>query len=379
MKELNKLINEEHKYLLRNMWKTDKRFFKEMFSSIMRERTTIMNKLWVWKYKNTNKMTEKIKHFFEKDSFKDFPLKVEKRCFSMVWEIRKNTYIVLDEVDIAKQYSKKLEWLSKIRDWSTWNTVFWYMYHWVCINWIPVILEYEDLVNRFKAEYFWELIERIEKHVKWKWIYVLDAWYDIASYIDFLNDNVNRYIVRAKKNRIYLDIKTNKYLKLKDFKDWIHKVRISTVKEPIYLYVKTNPKYNEPMRILSNSKKMDVEEYSERREIECLFKTMKQEFELEKLQASSLVVFKNIVATIQLAMALSKTIYKQNNSFRDNQKYILSNRFTSRFKRFTKSLGITMNSNSIVKFISYCLQRIYKLPKNNANKNNRVLPQLSLF
>ena len=133
------------------------------------------------------------------------------------------------------------------------------------------------------------------------------------------------------------------------------------------------------MRILSNSKKMDVEEYSERREIECLFKTMKQEFELEKLQASSLVVFKNIVATIQLAMALSKTIYKQNNSFRDNQKYILSNRFTSRFKRFTKSLGITMNSNSIVKFISYCLQRIYKLPKNNVNKNNRVLPQLSLF
>jgi hypothetical protein len=29
-------------------------------------------------------MSEKIKHFFEKDSFKDFNLKVEKRCFSLV-------------------------------------------------------------------------------------------------------------------------------------------------------------------------------------------------------------------------------------------------------------------------------------------------------
>ena len=110
---------------------------------------------------------------------------------------------------------------------------------------------------------------------------------------------------------------------------------------------------------------------------------MKQEFELEKIQTSSLIVFKNMVASIQLAMALSRTVYNQTNSFKDVSKIVLSNRFISRFKRHSQSLWLTMNWNSIVKFISYCLQKLYKIPKNkprnNINKNNRISPQLSLF
>jgi len=383
MKELQKIMNTELWYLMRNECKTDKRFFLEFFRDIISLRTTIMSKLWFLKYKYPKKMSEKIKHFFEKDSFKDFNLKVEKRCFSMLWEIKKNDYIVFDEVDIAKSRSKKLENLTKIRDWSTWNIVSWYMYHWVSISWIPVILEYEDLTNKFKSEYFWKLVDKVELYAKWKWIYVFDAWYDIASYIDFLNIKVSKWIIRAKRNRIYFDLKTNKSLKLKEFKDWIHKVRIKWVKKAVYLHIKSNSKYSEPMRILSNSRKTDVEEYKQRREIETIFKTMKQEFELEKLQASSLIVFKNFVATIQLATALTKVIYKQNNSFIQNQRFILSPRFTSRFKNYTRSIWLTMNSNSIVKFISYCLTKIYKIPKNEKNilhdKKSWVSAQLSLF
>jgi len=92
------------------------------------------------------------------------------------------------------------------------------------------------------------------------------------------------------------------------------------------------------MRILSNSKEINISEYSKRWEIESIFKTMKQEFELEKIQTSSLIVLKNIVACICLAMALSKTVYNQTNSFKDVSKVILSNRFISRFKRHSKSL-----------------------------------------
>jgi len=315
MQEIQKIINKELWYLMKNDWKTDKKFLWEFFTNIMTFRTTIMNKLWTLKYKNPNKMSEKIKHFFEKESFKDFTLKVEKRCFSMLWEIKKNDYIAFDEVDISKQYSKKLEKLAKVRDWSTWNIVSWYLYHWVSVKWIPVIIEYQDLENKFKSEYFWKLVEKVEKYAKWKWIYVFDAWYDIASYIGFLNEKVNNWIIRAKKNRIYFDLKTNKELKLKEFKDWIHKVKIKWVKKAVYLHIKSNPKFPEPIRILSSSRKTSVDEYKNRREIETIFKTMKQEFQLEKLQASSLIVFKNFVATIQLAMALTKTIYRQNNSF----------------------------------------------------------------
>ncbi len=110
---------------------------------------------------------------------------------------------------------------------------------------------------------------------------------------------------------------------------------------------------------------------------------MKQEFELEKLQAMSLIVFKNFVATIQLAIALTKTIYNQTNSFKTNQRFILSKRFTSRFKKYTQHIWLTMNSNSIVKFISYCLQRLYKIPKKllkiTNTRNNRFSAQLSIF
>ena len=379
MQEIQKIINKELWYLMKNDWKTDKKFLWEFFTNIMTFRTTIMNKLWTLKYKNPNKMSEKIKHFFEKESFKDFTLKVEKRCFSMLWEIKKNDYIAFDEVDISKQYSKKLEKLAKVRDWSTWNIVSWYLYHWVSVKWIPVILEYQDLENKFKSEYFWKLVEKVEKYAKWKWIYVFDAWYDIASYIGFLNEKVNNWIIRAKKNRIYFDLKTNKELKLKEFKDWIHKVKIKWVKKAVYLHIKSNPKFPEPIRILSSSRKTSVDEYKNRREIETIFKTMKQEFQLEKLQASSLIVFKNFVATIQLAMALTKTIYRQNNSFLESQRFILSPKFKSRFKKYTKSMWITMNSNSIVKFISYCLIKLYRLPKIEGNKNSWVSAQLSLF
>lgn len=383
MKEIQWLINQENGYLLRQMWKCDKRFFKDFFWSIMSHRTTIMKKLSLMKYEKIDKITEKIKHFFEKESFKNFPEKIEKRCFSMVWKIKSNDYICIDEVDIAKPYAKKMEWLKKVRDWSTWNIVNWYMFHWVSIRWIPVILEYEDLFNKFKSEYFWKIIDRILSYTKWIWTFVLDAGYDISSYIDFLNKKVANYIIRAKKDRYYTIVKTGKKLKLKEFRDWIYKVKIENVENYLYLHIKTNNGYDEPIRILSNSKDINTEEYAKRWEIEAIFKTMKQEFQMEKIQTSSLQVLKSIVASIQLAVAISRVIYNQNNSFKDSSKIVLSNRFGSRFHKFTKSLWITMNSNSIIKFISYCLWKLYKTPKckpqNNTNKNNRVLAQLSLF
>jgi hypothetical protein len=43
---------------------------------------------------------------------------------------------------------------------------------------------------------------------------------------------------------------------------------------------------------------------------------MKQEFEMEKIQASNLQVLNNIVAIIQLAVAISSSIYKVTSDFK---------------------------------------------------------------
>jgi hypothetical protein len=135
----------------------------------------------------------------------------------------------MDEVDIAKPSAKLMEWIAKVRDWSTWNIVNWFIFHWVSIKNIPVIIQQEDLTNKFKAEYFSIIIERMIKYTKSKWIYVLDTLYNIASYLDFLNNKWVKYIIRAKKNRWYFDVKSNKKLKLKEFTDWTYEVKIVAI------------------------------------------------------------------------------------------------------------------------------------------------------
>lgn len=63
------------------------------------------------------------------------------------------------------------------------------------------------------------------------------------------------------------------------------------------------------MRIYSNTPDRDILEYKKRWDIECIFKTMKQEYQMEKVQASSLQVIENIVATIQMAVAIAHQLY----------------------------------------------------------------------
>jgi hypothetical protein len=55
-----------------------------------------------------------------------------------------------------------------------------------------------------------------------------------------MNDKWLNYIIRAKKERWYLNLEDNKRMKLKDFKDGKYKVKIEKVKEPVYLHIKTN-------------------------------------------------------------------------------------------------------------------------------------------
>jgi len=380
---LEKALNSQYKYLLKGMWKWDKSFFKDFFPALLKNKTTIMRKLSLNKVKNTKKICERNSYFLAKESFAPLPMKIEKRCMSLVWEVTDNDYICIDEVDIAKPTAKLMEWIAKVRDWSTWNIVNWFIFHWVSIKNIPVIIQQEDLTNKFKAEYFWKIIERMIKYTKWKWIYVLDALYDIASYLDFLNNKWVKYIIRAKKNRWYYDVKNNKKLKLKDFKDGTYEVKIVNVEKTVFLHIKTNKNFPEPIRILSNSKNTNTEEYKKRWEIETIFKTMKQEFKMEKIQASSLQVLNNIVAIIQLAVALSSSIYKVTSWFKWTTFFGCGKIFTTRFQKYAKHEALTMNKNSIIWFISSIIQGMYKnwvrSRKIIVTKNHWVKAQLSLL
>jgi hypothetical protein len=78
------LINKEYQYLLRGMSIWDKNFFQDFFSSLFIKKTTIMSKLSNNTVKNSEKISERNSYFLEKESFSDFPVRIEKRCFSLV-------------------------------------------------------------------------------------------------------------------------------------------------------------------------------------------------------------------------------------------------------------------------------------------------------
>lgn len=380
---LESAINSQYKYLLKWMCKWDKNFFKDYFPALLQNKTTIMKKLSLNTKRNMNKTYQRNTHFLAKESFSPLKDKIEKRCFSLVWEVTDKDYICIDEVDIAKPTAKLMEWISKVRDSSKKTIVNWFIFHWASIKWIPVIMQQEDLQNKFKSEYFWKLIEKLIKVTKWKWTYVLDALYDIASYIDFMNDKWLNYIIRAKKERWYINLEDNKRMKLKEFKDGIYKVKIEKVKESVYLHIKTNPWYDEPIRVLSNSENTDTEEYKRRWEIETIFKTMKQEFEMEKIGVWTLQVLNNIISIIMLAVALTKSIYDTSIEFKWTTLFQCGTMFTNRFQKYTKHQWLTMNKNSIIWFISSIIHGMYKnwrkWKKKWINRNPWLKSQLKMF
>lgn len=380
---LEKALNKQYKYLLRWMWKWDKNFFKDFFPSLLKNKTSIMSKLSLKDKKRAKKICERNTHFLAKESFTPFPKKIEKQCVALVWEVTDDDYVCIDEVDIAKPTAKLMEWIHKVRDWSSWCIVKGFMYHWVSVKGIPIIMEQEDLYNKFKWEYFVRVINKAVKYTKWKWTYIFDAAYDIASYFEFLNSKNITYIIRAKKTRWYFDVKTQKKLKLKEFEDWIFEVKIPNVEQSMYLHIQTNKGYEQPMRVISNSKKIDTDEYKKRWEIETIFKTMKQEFKMEKIQAGSLQVLNNMVSIIMLAVALSKSIYDVNSDFKWTTLFQSATSFTNRFKAYARLKSLTMNKNSIIWFISTTIDWMYKnwrkRKKKTINRNHWEKAQLKLF
>lgn len=99
-------------------------------------------------------------------------------------------------------------------------------------------------------------------------------------------------------------------MKMKEFSVGIHRVCIPKTDIALWLHVTKDERYTEPLRVLTNTSYSNaIEVYFNRWEIERVFKTIKQEFQLEKIGVMKLSVFKNIVAFIQLAMALSNACF----------------------------------------------------------------------
>ena len=126
--------------------------------------------------------------------------------------------------------------------------------------------------------------------------------------------------------------------------------------------------------------------YFQRWEIERVFKTMKQEYQMEKIRVQDLVVLKNTFAVMQLAMALSNACFNneiKQNTVKGKGFFRVQDRFMRKFEKYTRRLWLTMNRNSIVNFIAYSLEIFYKRPpgdrRKNINRNPHDSAQQRLF
>ena len=385
-KILSTNITNTYRSLLRWMWVWDKRFFKDFFPALLKYKTSTLMKLSLNDEKNRKEIWIRNSNFLAKESFAWFPLKVEKRCFSLVWEITDNDYICIDEVDIAKPSAKLMEWIYRVFDSSEKKTVNGFLFHWVSIRGIPVIMQQEDIENNFKSSYFWDIIIRILKHTKKKWTIVLDAWYDWKAYMSFLLEKWAKFIVRARRERFLYDKDWNKLWKMKSFKEWIHEVYLKQDNwdlTKIFFYVKQFSGYKTPMRIFSDTGDRDILEYKKRWGIECIFKTMKQEYKMEKIWVSSLQVLQNIVATIQMAVAFAHDMYGMQTNHKGRSFFQCWLSLKNRFKKYAKWQWYTMNRNSYIWFISYVIQGMYKHKRKRRKmpltSDIEVIPQLCLF
>lgn len=378
-KLLTDSLNNTYRSLLRWMWVWEKRFFKDFFPWLLESKTSIMSKITLNKDKKAKKVCDRNSHFLAKENFANLPYKVEKRCFSLLWEITDKDYICIDEVDIAKPSAKLMEWIYKVWDSSEKKTVSWFLFHWVSIRWIPVIMQQEDIENYTKNWYFWEIINRLLKYTKKKWTLVLDAWYDMRSYMRFLLSKNTNFIVRAKRERLLYDENWDKIKKMSEFSDWIHEVYLKhddNTLSKIYFYVKQSPWYDSPMRIYSDTNDRDILEYKKRWEIECIFKRMKQEYEMEKIQAWSLQVLRNIVATIQMAVAFATDMYgwqhqKTSKTFFKCDKFLIR-----KFKKFHWREWWKMNPNMYIRFLSeYVWDSFKKKQKRSYKKHINTEPK----
>ena len=369
---MNVCINREAGYISRWMGIWDKCFLRDFISALFIKKTTIMSKLWLNPHKKPEKNAERNRHFLEKESFSDFPSRIEKRCFHLVWEVEDTDFICMDEVDIAKPCAEKMEWLSLVRDGSTWEIVNGYLFHGVSIHGVPVILERENLEKETKGMIFKRIVNRIISHTKGCWIFLLDAYYDIASYFDCLVQRKCKFIVRAKRNRILFDPSSQTYKKMKDFPVGIHTIRLPKKEYNLFLHVVKSEKYPEPMRVITNTDNPQAcRTYFKRWEIEQVFKTMKQEFGMEEIRTQSLAMLDNVIATIQLVVGISNACFNSQstqNTFRWTKLFRVGKEFQKKFDTFTRRNGLTMNRNSIVTFISFTLERLYKWPPRNPNR-----------
>jgi hypothetical protein len=268
----------------------------------------------------------------------------------------KRSVISYDESDVYKPNAKKMPWLSRIRDGSTWLTWNGYIFRGINVEWVSILSKLdEDVKNKKKREKTVECLDWSKENLWEKaWVYAIDRGWDCTGIHTRFKDNQEEYVVRAKKSRVLLGLKSWKKKKITEFKDWKHKVKLSSW-EVLLLYVVQRKWFKTKLYLFSNIDTETTEVvnyYLARRSVEKDFAKMK-ELWLEDVRLMNLRKIKNILAIIQFIIVLAQEIYErvvEKVDMTDQHIYL-------HYKKYCKRKWLTENPTSFLKFVSYNLSQ----------------------
>ena len=120
----------------------------------------------------------------------------------------------------------------------------------------------------------------------------------------------------------------------------------------------------------------NILKYLKRWDIERIFKTIKQEYNFEKIWTMTIQKTDNLVSLIQLSFWISSYIFTKlkNNKLKMEEKSesISLNFMIKKINPFFKKMDLTLNRNSITNFLWYYMRFIKKI-KFNLNVTEKVI------
>lgn len=331
---------------------------------IFRNTTLIISHLHEHEEMETKKFIEKHSHHLGNmdivDTIQEKAIRIIKKAINK--DIEKPTFLSYDESDIFKPDAKKMPWLSRVRDWSTGLCGNGYVFRWMNVNGISLFSELDEITEQneiYEKKTKWDkAIDMFEKtrntipEIVWRGnsYFLYDRAWDDIEIIDNLIENNNKFVIRMKKVRNLIEIKTWLKKKINEFGIWKHYVAIE-VWTCVYLHIIKKKTERDPILLVTNDETLDsktvLEYYLKRRKIEEDFNKMKDLW-LEKVRLMSTHKIKNLIAIIQFIIVLSQDVFNE-----VMQKSDMTNEYIYLyFAKFCKRKSLTLNPQSFIKFIS---------------------------
>lgn len=287
----------------------------------------------------------------------DFSLK------AVTHEVRKNTVIAYDLVDISKPSARKMERLSRVYDSSEGRVEPGFLLHGVGVNNLLLKLRFHNNDKEFLGQVRKLILEELTQAFGGKGIFVFDRGNDDEKlFRNLLQVLKVQFIARVRENRNVVLKETGVLISIKDLPEGSYEVFLMKDGKVLgdlchSLLIRNHLTGKDPIRLIYSLKDSYTAEqivnlYLERWGVEKSFKRVKQKFSLEKIRVLSLKKFINLVALTQFAMNLSVLMFRKIQALTHS----LITSVLLHYKRFIARKSLTFNLESFISFLQNSLQ-----------------------